>query len=332
MDSSPKEKILVTRKDIAEYAGVSKTTVTRVINNQGSVSRENLEKVNQAIKVLGYYPNMVARGLKTKKTYQILFHAPELLNPFFVEIYTGMDEVAQEHGYHIVVSSHYDINVVRQRQYDGVILSYVPRDRHTDEYMISGVRLVATNYLNSDLEFPHIKVDIANGITQALDYLYECGHRKIALFTLPYSDDQRIAAYKQWLRIKGIPLRNDLVFTQYSGKTNYEQGYNIGVLIAQNGLDATAILSFNDAMAMGLLAAFDRKGIKVPKDFSLIGFDDIIQAKYTNPPLTTISSFLYQIGKECAQMLISEINGEIVHTKVLKTELVIRDSVAKIGC
>jgi DNA-binding LacI/PurR family transcriptional regulator len=322
---------LVTRKDIAEYAGVSKTTVTRVINNQGSVSKENLEKVNQAIKVLQYYPNMVARGLKTKKTYQILFHAPELLNPFFVEIYSGMDEVAQQHGYHIVVSSHYDINVVRQRQYDGVILSYVPRDRRPDEYMILGVRLVATNYLMSDLEIPHIKVDIANGITQALDYLFSCGHRKIALLTLPFPDDQRIAAYKKWLQTKMIPFQDELVYTQYTGNTNYEQGYNIGMLIAKNGLDATAILAFNDAMAIGLLAAFNQKGIKVPKDFSLIGFDDITQAKYTNPPLTTISSYLYQIGKECAQMLISEINGEIVHTKVLKTVLVMRDSVANIN-
>lgn len=322
---------MVTRKDIAKYAGVSKTTVTRVINNQGSVSKENLEKVNQAIKVLDYYPNMVARGLKTKKTYQILFHAPELLNPFFVEIYNGMDEVAQQYGYHIVVSSHYDINVVRQRQYDGVILSYVPRDRRPDEYMISGVRLVATNYLTSDLEFPHIKVDIASGITQALDYLFECGHRKIALFTLPFEDDQRIAAYKRWLQLKKIPFEDNLVFTQFNGKTNYEQGYNIGILIAENGLTATAILVFNDAMAIGLLAAFKQKGIRVPEDFSLIGFDDITQAKYTNPPLTTISSFLYQIGKECALMLIKEISGEIVETKVLKTELVIRNSVAKIN-
>lgn len=322
---------MVTRKDIAEYAGVSKTTVTRVINNQGSVSKENIEKVNQAIKTMDYYPNMVARGLKTKKTYQILFHAPDLLNPFFVELYTGMNEVAQQNGYHIVVSSQDDLNVIRQRQYDGVILSYIPRGHRQEEYIISGIRVVATNYSICDLEIPHVNVDIANGITQALDYLFECGHRQIALFTLPVLHDQRIIAYKEWLQKKKLPFQDNLVYTQYHGNTNYEQGYNRGILIAENDLDATAILAFNDAMAIGMLAAFNEKGIRVPEDISLVGFDDITQAKYTNPTLTTISSFLYQIGKECARRLISEINNEIVSTKVIKTELIIRNSVAKIN-
>ncbi len=323
---------MVTRKDIAEYAGVSKTTVTRVINNQGNVSRENIEKVNHAIKVLEYYPNMVARGLKTKKTYQILFHAPELLNPFFVEIYTGMDEVARQHGYHIVVSSHYDINIVRQRQYDGVILSYVPKERRLSEYMILGVRLVATDYTNSVLEIPHIKVDITSGIMQALDYLYECGHRRIALVSLPFENDQRVAAYKKWLEMKNLLFQSNLIYNnQIEGATNYEQGYNAGVLIAESRLDATAIMVFNDAMAIGFLAALNHKGIRVPEDVSIVGFDNIVQAKYTSPPLTTVDSFLYQIGKECAQMLISEINGAEVKTKTIKTELIIRNSVARIS-
>ncbi len=321
---------MVTRKDIAEYAGVSKTTVTRVINNQGGVSKENIEKVNHAIKVMDYYPNMVARGLKTKKTYQILFHAPALLNPFFVEIYTGMNEIAQQHGYHIVVSSNDDLNVIKQRQYDGVILSYIPTGHSQEEYKISGVRLVATNYSTGDLEIPHVKVDNAHGITQALDYLYECGHRKIALFSVPFLWDQRIVAYKEWLQQKQLPFENELFQTDYMGKNTYEQGYNSGILMVENGLAATAILAFNDAMAIGLLAAFNRKGVRVPEDISIIGFDNITQAKYTNPPLTTIDGFLYQIGKECAQMLISKINNEPVSTKVVTTELIIRNSVAKI--
>jgi DNA-binding LacI/PurR family transcriptional regulator len=321
---------LVTRKDIAKYAGVSKTTVTRVVNNQGSVSEKNIEKVNQAIKTMEYYPNMVARGLKTKKTYQIFFHATELLNPFFAEIYMGMNEIARQHGYHIVVSSHYDINSIRQRQYDGVILSYVPK--YPFEEYIKGVRLVATDYSNDVLKIPHIKVDITSGIIQALDYLYECGHRRIALATIVFEDDQRVAAYKKWLEIKKLLFQDNLIYNiQLDGNTNYEQGYNSGILIAENGLDATAILVFNDAMVIGMLAAFNRKGIRVPEDISVVGFDNITQAKYTNPPLTTVDSFLYQIGKECAQMLISEINGEIVNTKVIKTELIIRDSVARIN-
>jgi LacI family transcriptional regulator, repressor for deo operon, udp, cdd, tsx, nupC, and nupG len=243
-----------------------------------------------------------------------------------------MDEVARQHGYHIVVSSHYDINIVRQRQYDGVILSYVPRDRRFDEYIILGVRLVATDYTNSVLEIPHIKVDIASGIMQTLDYLFECGHRRIALVTLPFGNDQRIAAYKKWLGIRNLLFERNLVYnTQFNGKTNYEQGYNAGISMAENGLNVTAVVIFNDAMAIGFLAAFNQKGIRVPEDISLVGFDNIAQAKYTNPPLTTVDSFLYQIGKECAQMLISEINGEIVNTKVIKTELIIRDSVAKIN-
>jgi LacI family repressor for deo operon, udp, cdd, tsx, nupC, and nupG len=322
---------LITRKDIAKYAGVSKTTVTRVVNNQGSVSEKNIEKVNQAIKTMEYYPNMVARGLKTKKSYQILFHATELLNPFFVEIYTGMNEIARQYGYHIVVSSHYDTNTVRQRQYDGVILPYIPLERPLDEYINLGVRLVPIDYTNDVLKIPHIKVDITGGIMQALDYLYECGHRRIALITLLFENDQRLSAYKKWLEIRGLLFQSNLIYdTQANGKTNYDQGYNIGILIAENGLDATAILAFNDTMAIGMLAAFNRKGIRVPKDISLVGFDNITQAKYTNPPLTTVDSFLYQIGKECAQMLISEIDGEIVNTKVIKTELIIRDSVARI--
>ncbi len=322
---------MVTRKDIAEYAGVSKTTVTRVINNQGNVSQENIEKVSQAIKELEYCPNMVARGLKTKKTYQILFHAPALLNPFFVEIYTGMNEVAQQHGYHIVVSSNDDLKVIEQRQYDGVILSYIPIGHSQEEYKNSGVKLVATNYSTLDLEIPHLKVDIAHGITQALDYLYECGHRKIVLFSAQFAYDQRIDAYKKWLQAKQLPFQSDLYHTDYIGKTTYEQGYNSGILFVENGLIATAILAFNDAMAIGMLAAFKRKGIRVPEDISLIGFDDITQAKYTDPPLTTVSNSLYQIGKESAQMLISKINNETVSTKVIKTELVIRNSVAKIN-
>jgi len=320
---------MATRKEVADYANVSETTVSRVVNNNGYVSLDNREKVENAIKVLGYSPNFIARSLKTKETKQILFYATDLINPFYIEVYQGIEDYAVKHGYIIVVSGHFEKNMIRQRQFDGVIVSNILPDQQK-EFLDLNIPIVATNYSGQHMKIPSVDIDVKGGAREVMNYLYQCGHRRIGFICARISFNERYTGYLSALEEMGLPVAKSRIITSAKGKSNFEYGYNAALNLIENGLDVTAIFSFNDAMAIGAMAAFSQKGIRIPEDISIIGFDDIIQSRYASPPLTTIQLPKFEQGMESVKLLIQEIKGEEVSNVSLNTKLIIRDTVSKI--
>ena len=318
---------IVTRKDVAERANVSVTVVSRVTNNNGYVAADKRKRVEKVIEELGYSPNLIARGLKTNETKQILFYAPELSNPFYVEVYQGMEDYAEKHGYTIVVSRHYDDDIIYQRKIDGMILSAISKKRQA-EFLKLRVPVVVTNYSGETLEIPSVGIDMMEGARKAVGYLCECNHKRIGFITnISIHQEQRYLGYLQGLKEKNIEPNPNWVLLENSRGTAYDQGYRAAYRLLDQKPYITAIFVFNDAMAIGVIAALSERGIRIPADLSIIGFDDILQAKYTCPPLTTIHIPKYEQGEESARMLIRKIKGKDVRNTTLRTDLIIRGSV-----
>lgn len=318
---------MVTKKDVADYAGVSKTTVSRVLNNNGYVSKEKREKIEKAIKELGYTPNLIARSLKTKETRQILFYVTDMLNPFYMEVYRGIEDYAVKYGYAIVVSRRFDEDVIRQRQFDGVILSGVSNEQQKRLVNI-GIPAVVTDYSGLPLAIPSVGIDIQDGALMAMNCLFQHGHQNISFITSASThSDLRYQGYVKGLEKQGISLQPELIITYKSGSSGYEQGYRAAVWLIESGRKATAVFAFNDVMAIGAMAAFLEKGYDMPREMSIIGFDDIIQSQFSYLPLTTVHIPKYEQGWESAKMLIKSIKGEEVTALTLKPGLTVRKSV-----
>ena len=318
---------MITRKDVAERANVSVTVVSRVTNNKGYVSADKRKRVEKAIEELGYSPNLIARGLKTNETKQILFYAPELSNPFYAEVYEGMEDYAINHGYTIVVSSHFNDDMIYQRKIDGLILSAISKEQQA-EFLKLRVPVVVTNYSGETLEIPSVGIDMMEGARKAVNHICACGHKRIGFITnIPTHQEQRYLGYLQGLDDYNIQPNPGWVLTADSHKNAFDQGYQAGCRLLEQKLDVTAVFVFNDAMAIGVMAALAEREIHIPEELSIVGFDDILQAKYTCPSLTTIHIPKYEQGEESARMLIRMIRGEEVATTLLKTELITRNSV-----
>ncbi len=318
---------MITRDDVARHAGVSKSTVSRVLNKNGYVSQENRTKIEKAIVDLGYAPNLIARSLKTRESRQILFYTHEILNPFYMEVYRGIEDYAGENGYTIVLSRHFDYSIVKQRQYDGIILSGVSTEMER-EFINLGIPVVVTHYGGKPLNLPSVGIDIKGGAQKATQYLLKCGHRKIAFITINEKcDEQRLDGFLNCLKNTDIDIKSTSIVCSKEKSHGYSQGYSCTMELLSKSRDFTAVFAFNDTMAIGALSAFYEKGIKVPQDISIIGFDDIIQASYTYPLLTTVKLPKYEQGYESARLLISLIQGNRAESMTLDTQLVIRNSV-----
>lgn len=191
-----------TLNELSIELGVSVTVVSRVINNKGYVSMEKRERVEKAIEELGYRPNLIAQSLKTNQTRQILFYAPELANPFYVEVYRGMEDYAEQHNYTIVVSRYFDDGMIQQRRFDGVILSDILPEQQ-DKFLKLGVPVVVTNYTGVRLRIPSVGIAMKEGACQAISYLWKCGHRRIGFITNVCScHEQRFLGYVEELYMK----------------------------------------------------------------------------------------------------------------------------------
>jgi DNA-binding LacI/PurR family transcriptional regulator len=320
---------MITRDDVAKYAGVSKSTVSRVLNNKGYVSADNRVKIEKAINDLGYTPNLIARSLKTRETRQLLFYAPDLANPFYMEVYQGMEDYAEENGYTIVVSRHYDHNIIKQRQFDGVILSYVSPEIQ-EQISRMDMPLVITDYSSEPLTVPYVRINVEEGASMAMNHLIAQGHRKIAYLTYNENEkDLRYQGYINSLKVIGESPNPKYIVSCSGNVSSFHQGHNSAIKMLDEGVNATAVYAFNDALAIGAISAFYEKGMKLPGDISIIGFDDILQSRFTCPPLTTIKIPKYEQGWESAKALIKLIKGESIQPITLNTELVIRNSVSR---
>ncbi len=324
--------------DVARIAGVSKATVSRVINNH-SVRSTTRSKVLHAMRQLDYEPNAHARGLTSGKSSVIGVIVPGIANQFYGAIVDGVQAALDSRGYHMIVTSTgHTANqgrewaaakMLKEKRADGVLV-VTPRALSPDNFMHllkSSFPLVVADGHSDALS--GVMVDNFEGAVKAVKHLTDLGHRKIAMVTgIPGAKEnlQRLSGYRDALEGSGIEFRRDLVIP---GNYAYQSGVAAAKKLVEMGKGMpTAIFAANDYMAMGVINHLSVCGIKVPGDVAVVGYDDIESAAFFRPALTTVRQPLVELGKVAAHKLLSVVEGTEPETVriLLSAELIVRDS------
>lgn len=332
-----------TVKDVAERAGVSPSTVSRVIADHPRISEATKERVRAVMRELDYHPNAVARSLVRRRTQTIgvaLSRSAEaaLANPFFPEVLRGIGAVAREARYSITLTtatSHVEereqcIELLTQRRVDGLIVL----TSRTDDPLVEWLRQQAHPFVVlgrvPGLDVPHVNNDNAAAAREATEHLLALGHRRIGFIGGPPDvvvSMDRLEGYKQALHDGGIPFRSEYVVPTDFG---YEQSYEAARRLLS--LEPTALVAIDDGVALGALAAARDAGLRVPEDVSVVGFNDSPVCPHVAPPLTSVSIPVFEMGAAAARMLCDALDGKPGKTEVLlPTKLVVRRSTGPAG-
>lgn len=330
----------VSIKDIARAANVSHPTVSRALRHSPLVNRETAERIRQIAARMGYRPNTVARSLVTKKTHTIGVVVTTIADPFIAEVVSGIEEVANQHGYSVVLSNSNadpdrEVQIVHsfhERRVDGIVVTssrvgalYLP--------LLSRLKVpivLINNQHPDDDEFVHsVMIDNVAASRAAVQYLIELGHKQIGYLGDAagfQSDTERFAGYRQALALAGLPFLSQLVAHGDSKPGGGEQAMEKLIALADS---PTAVFCYNDMSALGALRAIYARGLKVPDDISIIGFDDLFFASYLHPLLTTIRQPKQQMGRLAMETVLRLFSGENSKTSIkVNGELIVRESTA----
>jgi LacI family transcriptional regulator len=325
-----------TIKDVAESAGVSVATVSRVLNRLDVVSEDTRQRVSEAVAELGYIPHGGARSLSTRRTQCVGAVLPDLHGEFFSELIRGIDRVARLKGQHLLLTpSHDDAGELAealrsmQGRADGVLVM----SPHLDAEVLRGnlpdsMPAVLMNTPRRGTPYSSFIVDNYGGAAAMVRHLWSLGHRRIAMISGPegnFDADERLRGYVETLarlapRAKPQVLRGD--FTE-------ESGQRAGREIAAMRTRPEAVFACNDMMAIGCLLGLAAAGLCVPRDVALAGFDDIPAARFVNPPLTTVRVRIAKLGESAFDRLMRAIERrekDKPSQQLLRTELVVRRS------
>lgn len=335
---------MTTMKDVAQAAGVSVTTVSHVINETRYVSEELRERVLKAMEELNYHPNSLARSLRQGISHTIGLIVPDNSNPFFADVARVVETRGFEAGYSTILCNTDGqlekelayVNVLLAKQVDGVIfIAASSQSEHITLLTEERVPVVIADRQMPDAEVDVVLVDNYRGGYLATEYLISLGHHRIGCITGPSDTTpsaDRVRGYKDALTSAGLPVDESLI-------VRGDFRYASGISGAQKLLDLkdppTAIFAHNDVMAMAAMATIREKGFSIPEDISIVGFDDIPQASFTSPPLTTIAQPIQDIGRIATDLLIERMSGTTPHPSrkiILDVKLVVRGSCAPRRC
>jgi LacI family transcriptional regulator, repressor for deo operon, udp, cdd, tsx, nupC, and nupG len=324
-----------TVKEIAAAANVSVATVSRALQRPEIVSEETRQHIQEVVKRLGYTPNAMARNLRTARTRLIVALLPDIANPFFSEVIRGIEQVAYERGYSVLLGETQS-NLVREQAYADMVAArqadgIITMSHRVPEIPVQG-RLPVVNACEyvKDSRISSVFIDNVAAAGVAVDYLVTLGHRDIAFIAGPPSSPicvDREQGYKLALQRASIPVNAALTAV---GDFSIEAGERAIELLLSRGQAFSAVFCSNDEMAIGAMRALNTHGLRVPEDVSLVGFDDIRFARYTSPALTTIAQPKHALGREAVTMLIDQLNDPAVPVikRVLSADLVVRGSTA----
>jgi len=336
---------MVTIKEVAKSAKVSVATVSKVLNNRPQVSQETRTRVLKTIKKLGYFPNITARKLITKKTENIGFIISRevrdgMSNPFYSRVLYGVESELRHHGgYNLLfsvipdeVKSENDFpKKIRENNVDGLLLISKMDDNFILKMREKEIPLVLVDYFITGGNLNCVISDNFWGTYRAVEYLISLGHKRIGLLSGPQNHPtikERISGYKQALEDNKITSS----CLSEEGNLRFSGGYQAMSRLMNHHPLPSAIFAVNDETAIGAMRAIKEKGLKIPEDISVVGFDDIEQSSHTDPPLTTVRVYKEDMGRAAVKKLLEiiERKEEISEKVVIPTKLVIRKSSRKL--
>ncbi len=330
----------VTIKDIANKLGVSTSTVSRALKDHPDISVKTREAVKELAKILGYKPNMIALNLKHSRTNTIGVLVPEVEHYFFSSILNGIEEVAYKDNYSVMVfqsrESYMREVLIAQNfltnRVDGVLASFSKNTHdfsHFEQIVDNEIPLVFFDREREEIHADSVIVDDYSGAYQAVKHLIREGSKRIAFYSAPQHlmiGKKRFEGYKSALEDSGIPFNSDLVYAC----DTFDEAIKISGSVLKKQDRPDAIFAVNDLTAIGAMKTAKKLGLKIPEDIRIVGFENSRSSWISEPELTTVDQFGYELGKKAAELLIKRIkSNDFSYTPeryTLKTELIVRNS------
>lgn len=327
--------------EVARRAGVSTATVSRVLSRPDVVSAATRRKVMQAVQDMGYTPNSAAKTLRMGRSEKILVTVPDISNPFFSLILKGIQDAAQRDGYAVLLGdTQYDeareegyARMLQRKEADGLVfLGHRLPAAAAELARVMAPRcapIVHGCEYSPTLGVPSVHIDNATAAADALDHLYSLGHRRVGIITgplmSPLSRDRLQGATD---RAQAHGAAEGLMVAR--GDFTVESGAAAAEALLDWSAPPTALFCFNDMMAIGAIASARQRGLHVPRDLSVIGFDDIRVAAFMDPPLTTVAQPMREIGEGAVRLLLEILRGDGIEpvSVTLPHHLTIRASTA----
>ena len=335
MPESPHKTTTI--KQVAEFAKVSTATVSRVISENGKVSKKLFKRVQDAIDTLDFRPNQSARRLRHRSTKIVGVVISDIQNPFFTTLVEGIESVLQENGYLLLLGNssedpgreHQHLNTFLSEHVSGVIFTSTGDDiSHYKKFQTAGIPLVAADRKPTNLDVDLVQLANEEASFEAVNHFFSEGHQRIGLIAGPNSlstGSERSAGYQRALLSAGLPIDQELIQT-----SNFRQdgGYrSMGTLLDLPD-PPSAVLVSNNLMTLGALQMIHERGLNIPDQISLIGFDDMAWASSLRPPLTVIAQPVYEMGITASRLLLARIQKpeSPIQRVTFETNLIVRAS------
>jgi len=305
-------------KDIAEYLGVSPSTVSRAVNNTGYVSQELRHRIEQAVRELDYQPNLLARGLRKQATNMVGLVVPDLMNPHYTGVAQTIEGLLAEHDYRLILSVSKEnpqselfyLQALHKQRVAGIIISSVGKnDPYLGHLVRQGIPVVAHSREVKSPGVDNVLASDAEGALQVTRHLIHLGHRKIAIICGPQelsTGRERLRGYIEALTEAGISVRESLI------KVGAFQR-SFGAEAAAQLLDApdrpTAIFAAGGELMTGLMKAFFERGVDIPAEMSVVGYDDPDWFSFWHPPITTVAMDVDFLSRKTVELLLRRLSA-----------------------
>ncbi|TQM10862.1 LacI family DNA-binding transcriptional regulator [Pseudonocardia kunmingensis] len=325
--------------DVARVAGVSQKSVSNVLGGYEPVSPELRAKVERAVALLGYVPNSAARTLRTGRTGVIALAVPNLWSPYFAELASHLTDAADERGLTILIDeTHGDedrealiARRLRHHEIDGLVLSPLAMDPASIAAAARSIPMVLLGERELPASVDHVVIDNVAAAREATEHLLELGRRRIATVGAPLDDGTstgslRLHGYRAAMAAAGLSDEGMIVRTRHLQR---QQGVEAAAQLLAAPRTPDAVFCFNDMLAIGVMHALRLRGVRVPDDVAVVGFDDVAEAAYANPTLTSVHLDRQRIARAALDILVGRLDGSRAQgagRTVIEHRLVVRES------
>jgi LacI family transcriptional regulator len=334
---------VITLKEVAAAAKVSRATAARALNSYGYVGDETSARVLEAADALGYRANRVAQALRRGRLPLVGFLPGDIQNPFFARIAHDLEAELRKHGHNLVIASSEEsveqerelLESLRSLSVRGFILA--PASAGDDQHIVNlakdGAPIVLIDRVAENVRCDSVVVDNEGGAREAVEYLIASEHRRIALLrdeSRIFTAQERLAGYRNALKAHGIGLDESLVGVS---RSTVEHAIEATIRLFSRRDRPTALFTVDSLMTQGALLALRSMGLAIPRDVSLVGFDDFDLATFTDPQITVVAQPIAELGPRAAQLLIERLDGKKMAPRHVRfpTRLVVRGSVAPLS-